>query len=76
MAHAYHCDRFNHYYYDIRAHHKVFDKVRGKEIGGARMWLIVKAYDLFDSKYNLPREEFEANEQKYIMEYLDRKKGL
>jgi len=63
MAHAYHIDRFNHYYHDIRAHHKVFDKVRGKEIGGARMWLIVKA-----------REEFEANEQKYIMEYLERKK--
>jgi len=56
MAHAYHIDRFNHYYHDIRAHHKVFDKVRGKEIGGA------------------PREEFEANEQKYIMEYLERKK--
>lgn len=70
MAYSYLCRRFGDRSPGLRGEDKVWDSVRQRETTAKRMWLILNALD----HSRVSQAEFEANEQKYIKEYLEYQK--
>lgn len=72
MAYSYLCERFGDNSPGLRGDDKVWASVRAREITAKRMWLIQNALD----HSRVSQADFEANEQKYIKEYIERKKEI